>query len=198
PTANLSTSLASPPPPPPNHNPTAVNDFATTRSATAVGGNVLANDGGIGDTPIQVSKTSNPGAGTAIVHHSGTWTFTPEPLAVGVDTFSYKVCDAQGECDTAIVSITVLPDDMPVAVADAAATPPATPVSGNVLSNDTGLSDTPITVTMGSPATNGSVVIDPNGDWTYTPTVNGIDSFGYNVCDFDGDCDSGTVTVSVG
>ncbi|MGC9084482.1 MAG: Ig-like domain-containing protein, partial [Anaerolineae bacterium] len=47
--------------------------------------------------------------------------------------------------------------------------------------------------------TNGSVTLNQDGSFTYTPNPNfcGQDSFVYRLCDQDGDCDQATVTVTV-
>ncbi|UWX54063.1 cadherin-like domain-containing protein [Maribacter litopenaei] len=76
----------------------------------------------------------------------------------------------------------------------------------DVLANDTGIpSDGELTVTDPS---SGTVTIDDGGtpaDITddtivYTPneSFNGTDSFEYTVCDTEGNCDTATVTITVG
>ena len=49
----------------------------------------------------------------------------------------------------------------------------------------------PSTVTIDSGPSNGSVTVNPDGSIDYTPDADfsGIDSFTYEVCDVDGECD---------
>lgn len=57
----------------------------------------------------------------------------------------------------------------PVARDDAFSTVVGTPVVGNVLANDTDIDADVLTATLGSGATRGSVNLNPNGSFTYTP-----------------------------
>jgi gliding motility-associated-like protein len=46
---------------------------------------------------------------------------------------------------------------------------------------------------------NGSVILNPDGTYTYTPNENfiGFDSFNYQLCDANGDCDEAKVTIDI-
>lgn len=87
----------------------------------------------------------------------------------------------------------------PVAVDDVSSTPFNTPVTINVLANDSDpdAGDSLSLVGATQPA-NGSVVISGAGV-TYTPlsTFSGVDAFSYTIADSGGLQDSGTVTVTV-
>ncbi|MFK7922043.1 MAG: cadherin-like domain-containing protein, partial [Bacteroidia bacterium] len=76
-----------------------------------------------------------------------------------------------------------------------------TPVDGNLLTNDKDPDGDPLTAsaTPITPPANGSVVINPDGSYTYTPdpAFEGEDSFVYEVCDPFGNCDQATVSVEV-
>jgi hypothetical protein len=97
------------------------------------------------------------------------------------------------------VTITVVAQpDPPVAVADTDSTPEDTPVTVDVLANDSDPDSDPLSVSAvtqganGSVANNGTdVTYDPDPDW------NGIDTFTYTVTDGNGGFDSSTVTVTV-
>ncbi|MFZ2307257.1 MAG: Calx-beta domain-containing protein, partial [Rhodoferax sp.] len=103
------------------------------------------------------------------------------------DVFSYTLRDSDGDFSTTTVTMTVTgASDAPVAMADVGTTPEDTPISGNVLSNDTdadtGASLTVsqfvvsgTTYTAGSTATLsgvGTLVINTNGTYTFTPAAN--------------------------
>ncbi|MCO6175387.1 cadherin-like domain-containing protein, partial [Flavobacterium sp. NRK F10] len=83
--------------------------------------------------------TVNPSNGTVTVNPvTGEVTYTPDPNYVGTDTFEYQVCDNEGLCDTATVTVVVNPvNDAPVATDDNATTNEDTPVVIDVTANDT-------------------------------------------------------------
>ena len=44
----------------------------------------------------------------------GTYTYTPDANFNGTDVFTYQICDVDGDCESATVTITITPaDDMP-------------------------------------------------------------------------------------
>jgi large repetitive protein len=141
--------------------------------------------------------------GTVTMNPDGSYTYTPDPNFNGTDVFSYQVCDVDGDCDTATVTITVNPvNDVPVAVNDTNTTNEDTPVSGTTQGNDTPSGDGGNTWTLvgvDGGANSGTVTMNPDGSYTYTPdpNFNGTDVFSYQVCDIDGDCDTATVTITV-
>jgi gliding motility-associated-like protein len=187
----------------------ANDDTASTPKDTPVDVDVLANDTGIpADGTLAVTQ---PTDGMVAIDDNGTpdditddhVTYTPDPGFIGEDTFTYTVCDTDGHCDSATVTVEcgILDTND-----DTASTPKDTPVDVDVLANDTGIpADGTLTVTQPS---DGSVVIDDNGTpdditddmVTYTPDPGfvGEDTFTYTVCDMAGHCDSATVTVECG
>ena len=84
-----------------------------------VAGNDFEVDGNLDPTTVVI--TSLPSNGTVRVDTgTGDVTYTPEADFNGLDTFSYQVCDTNGQCDTADVTVDVGPtDDPPVALDDA-------------------------------------------------------------------------------
>ncbi|KAA2216049.1 Ig-like domain-containing protein [Maribacter flavus] len=190
----------------------AVDDQVSTPQDTVVDIDVLANDMNIpSDGELTVTQPTN---GIVEINDGGTpdditddvLIYTPEDGFNGTDSFEYTVCDTEGNCDTATVNIMVGTPEMLDAVDDEVSTPQDTVIDIDVLANDTGIpSDGELTVTEPS---NGTVAIDDNGtpeDITdnvliYTPDVgfNGTDSFEYTVCDTEGNCDTATVTITVG
>ncbi len=73
----------------------------------------------------------------------------------------------------------------PLAVDDYYNTTEETAVNDNVLINDSDPDSDPITASMVSNVSNGSLVLNGDGSFTYTPDTdfNGVDSFTYQVCD---------------
>ena len=104
-----------------NDPPVADDDTGTTDEDTPVTVPVLGNDSDIDGTldPASVAVTTNPANGAASDNPDGTITYTPDPDFHGTDTFEYQVCDDDGACDIATVTITVDPvNDGPDAVND--------------------------------------------------------------------------------
>ncbi len=92
-------------------------------------------------------------------------------------------------------------DKQPVADNDSAKTKEGTPVKGDVTDNDT-LGDgtkTEHTFKKASDPTNGTVTVNPDGTYTYTPKegFTGKDSFTYTITDKDGDPSTATVNITV-
>ncbi|MBK8535620.1 MAG: choice-of-anchor D domain-containing protein [Candidatus Competibacteraceae bacterium] len=148
----------------------AVNDTASTAAGTPVSINVLANDTGTGLSLNQVSRPSN---GTAVIS-GNTVIYTPAASFAGSDSFSYTVTDSFGQSASATVTVTVNPPGLN-AVNDTASTAAGTPVSINVLANDTG---TGLSLNQVSRPSNGTAVISGN-TVIYTPAASfaGSDSF---------------------
>ncbi len=198
---------------PKNDAPIATNDIAVTPKGTPITGNVLTNDTDPEGNPLVASGPimgGTPTKGTVTILPDGTFTYTPNPTATGNDTFKYKVCDngTPSLCDTATVTITIttpltsgtnLP---PLANPDNTSTPKDKPLTINVLANDADPEGTPLkNPTITTPPTKGTVVVNPDGTITYTPTpgTTGDDTFTYQVCDSGTPslCSTATVTVSV-
>ncbi|NLP57153.1 Ig-like domain-containing protein [Lutibacter sp. B1] len=181
--------------------PIAVNDNYTTSEDVSISGDVTSNDLGLCDefTVTDYTQGSN---GTVVVNADGTFTYTPNADYNGEDSFTYTIEDANGDTSTARVTVTVVPvNDLPVAEADAYTTEEDTAVSGNVLTDGTGdyLGDAPTTVTDYTQGSNGTVVVNADGTFTYTPNAdyNGEDSFTYTIEDANGDTSTARVTVTV-
>jgi VCBS repeat-containing protein len=182
-TANINITIT-----PVNDNPVAVPDIVSVTEDNILHGDLGGNDTQSGDGGNVWSLVTGPTHGTVIVNLDGTYTYTPDGSYNGPDSFTYRLCDGDGSCSTAIVSITVNPaNDAPVAANDIATTPEDTPISGNVLTNDTDTEGTALTVTQfvvnGDPATYlagqtatislvGTIKIESDGTFTFSPYAN--------------------------
>ena len=199
----------------PPDGPNAVDDAATTPLATPVSIDVLANDTHPTNDPLTIVSTTPPSNGSVVIDDGGTpgdpsddtVTYTPNPGFTGTDTFTYTIQDPAGNQDTATVTVNV-GDFAPVAVDDTATTDIGTPVSVDVLANDSDPQGQPLTIVSTTPPSNGSAVIDDGGTpgdpsddtVTYTPNpgFTGTDTFTYTVSDGNGGLGyPATVTVTV-
>jgi hypothetical protein len=185
--------------PQPNRPPVAVDDAATTAFATPVAINVLANDSDPDGDPLTISGVTAPANGS--VSASGaTITYTPAPGFSGTDRFTYTIDDGRGGSATANVTVTVgaAPNQPPVAIDDAATTISGTPVSIDVLANDSDPDGDPLTIqSVGAPRL-GTVAIS-GGAIVYTPVAGavGTDAFTYTINDGRGGMATANVTVTI-
>ncbi|MFP3542070.1 Ig-like domain-containing protein [Rhizobium sp. SIMBA_035] len=162
-------------------------------------GDLLANSGDLDGDPLTISGftvagETGPfvvgtgyliaGVGTVIINANGSYSFAPVANYDGpIPVVTYTVSDGAGGTDTSTLALTMTPvNDPPVAQDDAATTPENTPVSGNVLSNDTDIDDPTLTVTFfeiggqtyGAGATAaiagvGTLVINTDGSYVFAP-----------------------------
>ena len=104
--------------------------------------------------------------------------------------------------NTMTVNVTPV-NDLPVALNDVYLTIEDTPLvvaaAAGVLANDSGLGDGGITLSVLGAAVGGTVVVNNDGSFTFTPTANfnGPASFTYQVADADGDLATATVDIAV-
>lgn len=195
----------------PNLPPVAVKDVVATTKNMSVAGDVSLNDSdpNAGQALI-FSAVSSPAHGTVSMNSDGQFSYTPNTNYVGVDTFSYTVCDnaSPSLCSTARVDIIVTQgvvaptNSAPIATADNPVIQQGTPTIIDVASNDYDPNGGPLSNPMITTApTSGTAVVNPDGTITFTPNplFTGTTAFTYTICDFGTPalCDSATVTVTV-
>jgi len=172
--------------------PVATDDSYITNEDVAINDNVLSNDYDPEGDNMLVNTTPvvNVTNGILVMNTDGSFTYTPNTNFSGSDSFTYEVCDddSPSQCAQAVVSITVnVVNDAPVAVHNTFTTLMDSPVSGNLLDNDSdpegntlSLSTSPVSGPL-----QGTVTLNAAGTFTYTPNAGftGLDQFEYEVCD---------------
>ena len=170
---------------------------------------LLLNDTDADGDPLSVNTTpvSGPANGTLVLNADGTFTYTPDADFNGTDSFVYEVSDGNGGTAQATVTLTVNPvNDPPVAVDDAYTLNEDTPLTAtlgvdDLLQNDSDVDGDTLTVntTPVSGPANGTLVLNADGTFTYTPNAdfNGTDSFVYEVSDGNGGTAQATVTLTI-
>src|SRR5262249_20296085 len=108
--------------------------------------------------------------------------------------------DGTTNSNVATVNLTVIPNNPPVANNDSYSTNEDTPLTASapgVLANDSDPDGDAITARLVSGPSHGTLTLNSNGSFTYTPAANynGPDSFTYQAND--GNANSNTATVSI-
>jgi hypothetical protein len=109
-----------------NAAPVGGDDGATTTVEKSVTIDVLSNDADADGDAVKPILSSLPAHGAVFANAGGTFTYTPDPKFVGVDTFSYVVSDGKTKGNQVVVSVNVAPAqaayDYPVAESTSAGT----------------------------------------------------------------------------
>jgi uncharacterized repeat protein (TIGR01451 family) len=178
--------------------PAVVDDLYTTPYDTNVSGDVSDND--VFEPNSTFDNISDPVNGDLVFNSDGTFTYNPDELFSGIDTFSYSSClpvPNQAACDIAFVTIVVGPH----ASDDYEVTPHNTPFTSSVDTNDIFMAGSMFTELVAPP--NGTLVLNPDGSYTYTPNpgYSGWDTFTYVVClpaPYQILCDTAITIIAVG
>ncbi len=162
---------------------------------------MLGNDTDVETTVLAVASLTQPSHGAASLTPDGTVAYTPAPNFFGTDNFEYTVADGDGGTGTATVTVTVTPvNDAPAAAGEQFSVGEdetlSTPASG-VLTNDGDIDSATLTAVLTAGSSNGTLALNPDGSFLYTPNqnFNGVDSFTYAASD--GSLASSPVTVTI-
>ena len=187
---------------------TSANDAPIAGQDTFVGphrnpitGNVMANDSDPDGDALQVVAASitTAGGGVVTLLSDGNFTYAPGAKFAGTDSFDYTLLDSAGASAVGTVSL-IVTNRAPSAIADFVTGVSGSPVTGNVLSNDSDPDGDALSVTAaaGTTASGGTFKLSADGSFTYTPAAGfvGSDSFGYTVNDDFGGRSTSTVAIN--
>ncbi|MGI9406130.1 MAG: Ig-like domain-containing protein, partial [Hyphomicrobiaceae bacterium] len=167
---------------------------------------VLKNDSDAENNALKAVKPTAPAHGSLRLHDDGTFTYMPEADFAGTDSFTYRANDGRDDSNEATVTITVTAGNTPPQAKDDPnyRTIRDTPLvitapEDGVLSNDTDVEGDALTAEIEVPPSNGSLTLDENGTFTYTPNAGyvGPDHFTYVANDGTHDSEPATVTIEV-
>ena len=182
-----------------NSNTVASIDIQGTNEDTPVTIDVLGNDSDADGDSLTITSATNGTNGTVFIVN-GEIVYKQDVNYNGTDSFTYTITDGNGGASTGTVDVYVgAVNDAPVAVDDTASTDEDTPVTLDVLGNDTDAEGDWLTITSATNGSNGTVSI-VNDQMVYVPDANfnGLDSFTYTIGDGNGGTSTGTVDVTVG
>ena len=149
---------------------------------------VLANDSDA--DPLTAIHYSGPGAGSLTLNSDGSFIYTPNSNFVGNDSFTYQAYDGTLASGLTTVSLTInaapptnhapVTNDDSYTVDENATLNISSP---GVLTNDTDADNDALAAILVSGPTNGTLTMNADGSFTYTPAANysGSDSFTYTL-----------------
>ena len=161
----------------------------------------LLNDTNTDSETFLAVLITDVGFGNLTLDSDGGFTYEPSQNFAGDDSFIYVANNGTHNSNEASVTITVNPvNDPPVAQDDSFETQQNTPISVDVLGNDSDIEDDPLSILLeiDSSVTKGLVEIQ-DSEVLYTPPTDfvGTDVFSYMVTDGQDTSNSATVTVTV-
>jgi VCBS repeat-containing protein len=191
-----------------NNPPVAADDASYSvnedNTLTVAAPGVLGNDSDPDGDTLTAVLVSGPSHGTLTLNSDGSFTYTPAENFFGTDSFTYQAYDGVAYSNVATVTITVSSvNDAPVAEDDSYHTDEDTPLvvtASGVLGNDSDVEGDPLTAVLVSGPSHGTLTLNPNGSFTYTPAGDyyGSDSFKYKARDSSGaESNEATVTITV-
>jgi VCBS repeat-containing protein len=185
---------------PVNDAPVVNNDSATVRANQTVRIDVLANDSDLDGDSLSTQLVSGPAHGKVVRNADGSFSYTALYGYQGNDSFTYRINDSDLNSALATVNIVVTaPNRAPVAKNDTASTLEDTAVRLNLVANDTDADGDALIVKIVSAPCHGTLTLNADGSYTYTPDRNwyGTEVFTYRATDGMGDSSIATVTITV-
>ncbi|WP_175545939.1 Ig-like domain-containing protein [Salegentibacter echinorum] len=167
---------------------------------------ILQNDTDSEEDNLTASLDSDVSNGTLTLNADGSFTYEPDLGYTGQDSFTYTANDGTDDSNVATVTITVnsttAPNTAPVAENDTYAVDQdeVLPISSpGILQNDTDADGDNLTASLVSDVSNGTLILNADGSFTYTPNSGyvGQDSFTYTANDGTDDSNVATVTITV-
>ncbi|GIW02296.1 Ig-like domain-containing protein [Roseiflexus sp.] len=161
---------------------------------------VRANDGDGDGDPFQITLTDEPLSGTLVFNSDGSFTYVPAEGFIGEDSFTYTASDGILSAPPTTVIIRVTANQPPTAQSSNWTTTNRQSLSVPAPGVLTGASDPdgdPLTaVLIGEPA-NGTLTLNADGSFTYTPqpAFVGVDTC--QIAAFDGEDRSAPVEVRI-
>ena len=170
--------------------------------ATAQG--VLTGDTDTDGDVLSAKLVAGPTHGSLTLNADGSFTYTPDADFNGTDSFTYVANDGALDSSPATVSLAVnAVNDRPLADPESYSTNEDTPLTVatalGVLAGDTDVDGDALSARVVSNPSNGSLTLNADGSFTYTPKLNffGSDSFTYVANDGALDSDPATVSLTV-
>ncbi|HEY0548458.1 MAG TPA: Ig-like domain-containing protein [Verrucomicrobiae bacterium] len=187
-----------------NTSPTALGDsYSAAKNSSltiAAAAGVLMNDADANGDSLTAALVTAPTHGIVALNANGSFVYTPAANYTGNDSFVYRASDGSATAN-ATVTLTIA-NSAPVAQVDSYVTSMNTALSAaapGVLANDTDANSDSLTATLISSPAHGSLTLNGNGSFLYTPATGftGTDTFGYRANDGSAVSATAVVTLTV-
>jgi len=190
-----------------NRPPAAVDDsYSTNQNAplSVAAPGVLSNDTDPDGNVLTAAVVGNVSHGTLTLNPDGSFIYAPVASFSGIDSFTYRANDGTVNSNIATVTLTIVAanNTTPVATGDCYTTNEDTPLmltAPGLLVNDTDEDGNALTALLVAGPSHGTLTLNANGSFTYTPNANfnGDDTFTYRANDGTASSNLATVTITV-
>ncbi len=150
---------------------------------------LLLNDSDLDGDALTAVLDTPPLSGTVVLTASGSFDYIPDPDFCGLDSFTYHANDGliDSNSATVVINVTCVPD-APLAIGDnynIAEDTTLNIAASGVLSNDIDVDGDVLTAVLDTDVTSGTLSLNSDGSFIYTPTLNfnGVDTFVYVASD---------------
>ncbi|MCA9215514.1 MAG: lamin tail domain-containing protein [Planctomycetales bacterium] len=165
---------------------------------------LLSNDTDADGDPLTAQLATQPQHGQLSLQPNGSFLYIPDADYFGEDSFTYSAFDSRPSA-TATVTINVTPvNDAPTASPDAyfgdLGEPIVAELAAGLLANDSDIDSASLSAVVVAGPTNGTLDLNPNGTFIYTPNegFDGLDVFTYRADDGTDQSDPVEVSLFVG
>lgn len=195
-----------------NTPPVANNDSYSTVNSGTINVNsqglarLLANDTDANGDPLTASLVSGPSNGTLSLNANGSFVYTHNGSSTTTDSFTYQANDGTALSNVATVTINIAPGNSPpIANADTYSTIAGGTINTTlnalpkVLANDTDNDNDPLTATLLTSTSSGTLSFNADGSFIYVHNGSSttVDSFTYRANDGTSSSNIATVTINV-
>jgi VCBS repeat-containing protein len=189
---------------PVNDAPVAAGDSYSLSEDTALSvaaPGLLANDTDADLNKLTAVQLTNPTHGTVTVNANGSFTYVPAANYNGSDSFTYAASDGTAQSSATTVLLTIVAvNDAPVALADVYSVAAGARLdvgAPGVLANDLDPDGDALIAQVATQPLHGSLVLNANGSFSYTPAAGYSGPDGFTYAASDGRINSSAATVSI-
>ena len=181
-----------------NDLPTISNTTYNTNEDVAFSGNLNSIATDIETAALNFSITTTASNGTVNNSPNGSFIYTPAANFFGEDFIAVTACDASNACVSANITFNVSSvNDSPIAQDRSITINEDESTSGMLVISDADHASLVVSIVQG--AQNGQLIINNQGQYSYTPQANyyGLETITVSVCDALNACDAATITLQI-